>query len=121
MRAPPLCTDGSNDFARYSMQVRVPKILDDVVEKNSDFSPSVRRPVGRLGDDIASDRSLPALGFPAPDYDEWHDELERRRGATWLNAEWFFVECYVYRALMAAVRYWETERDPFAPFKRDEL
>jgi hypothetical protein len=31
------------------------------------------------------------------------------------------AECYVYRCLMAAVRYWETSRDPFAPAKQAEL
>jgi hypothetical protein len=35
--------------------------------------------------------------------------------------EWFFAECYVYRSLMTAVRYWEHGRDPFAPAKRREL
>ena len=42
-------------------------------------------------------------------------------GQTWLATDWFFAECYVYRCLMIAVRYWETGRDPFAAAKREEL
>jgi hypothetical protein len=106
------------------MKVRVPKILDEVVERNSDFDPAVRDAVLRLRDDIHENRELPALGFPAPDHGEWERALTARAGEqrmTWLAAEWFLAECYVYRSLMAAARYWETGCDPFAPVKREEL
>jgi hypothetical protein len=121
MRPPPLRTDISNAFAHYSMKVRVPKILDEVIERNPDFTVSTRDAVLRLRDAIRDDRELPALSLPAPDHLEWEDALAERSGATWLATEWFFAECYVYRSLMAAVRYWETGRDPFAPVKRGEL
>jgi hypothetical protein len=106
------------------MKVRVPKILDEVVERNPDFSGGVRDAVLRLRDDIRENRVLPGLGFPAPDHCEWEAALKTPTGerrATWLDSEWFLAECYVYRSLMAAVRYWETARDPFAPVKREEL
>ena len=61
------------------------------------------------------------MTLPAPDMATWGPELEARPGATWLGTEWFFAECYVYRCLMTAVRYWETGRDPFAPAKSAEL
>jgi Damage-control phosphatase ARMT1-like domain len=121
MRPPPLRTDASNTFAHYSMKVRVPRILDEVIEQNSDFAAGVRDAVQRLRDDIRDDRALPSLRLPAPDHAEWEDALAERSGATWLGTDWFFAECYVYRSLMAAVRYWETGRDPFGPVKRAEL
>jgi hypothetical protein len=124
---PPIRTDGSNPFARYSMEVRVPKILDEVVLRNPDFPASMRDAVHRLRDDIRADALLPPLGFPAPDDAEWADGLARRgdgatsKGDSWLGADWFFAECYVYRCLMDRVRYWETARDPFAPAKAEEI
>ncbi|HMJ50639.1 MAG TPA: damage-control phosphatase ARMT1 family protein [Polyangiaceae bacterium] len=118
MPPPPLRTDPSNAFAHYSMTVRVPKILDDVREENADYPAAILDAVARLGDEIRSDARLPPLGFPAPDAAEWEPELGAR---TWLQTEWFFAECYLYRSLMAAVRYWEQGRDPFAPVKRREL
>jgi hypothetical protein len=106
------------------MKVRVPKILDEVVERNPSFAPAIRDAVSRLRDEIRENRELPGLGFPAPDASEWADALAPRSGErprTWLGSEWFLAECYVYRSLMAAVRYWETGRDPFSSVKHEEL
>ena len=121
MRPPPLRSDESNAFARYSMSVRVPKILEEVSVRNPDYPPSVHQAVARLRDEIRADAPLPALDLPAPDAAEWEEALADRPGATWLATDWFFAECYVYRCLMIAVRHWETGRDPFTPAKREEL
>jgi hypothetical protein len=103
------------------MSVRIPKILDDVIEHNRDYPSLVLGAIARLRDDIRTDAALPPLGFPAPDAAEWESERAEREGQTWLATEWFFAEEYVYRSLMTAVRYWESGRDPFAPVKREEL
>jgi hypothetical protein len=100
------------------MKVRVPKILDDVCQDNQDFPRPILDAVARLRDDIRGDARLPPLGFPAPDAGEWQPEPGAE---TWLRTGWFFAECYLYRSLMSAVRYWERARDPFAPIKRREL
>ncbi|HET6147527.1 MAG TPA: ARMT1-like domain-containing protein [Polyangia bacterium] len=121
MRPAPLRTDESNAFAHYSMGVRVPKILEEVSARNPDYPPGVHRAVARLRDDIRADGPLPELGFPAPDATEWEAALAAHPRATWLATDWFFAECYVYRCLMFAVRYWEDARDPFAPAKSEEL
>lgn len=118
LRPPPLRTDESNAFAHYSMTVRVPKILDDVRQENADYPAATLDAVARLRDEIRGDAPLPPLGFPAPDAAEWQPEP---RTQTWLQTEWFLAENYLYRSLMAAVRYWERGRDPFAPVKRREL
>jgi uncharacterized protein with ATP-grasp and redox domains len=117
----PIATDGSNAFARFSMAVRVPKILDEVIERNPDYPPAITRAVAALRDGIAGDAPLPPLAFPAPDGAEWEPEWLERRGQTWLGTQWFFAECYVYRCLMIATRHFETGRDPFTPAKRAEL
>jgi hypothetical protein len=117
----PLRTDGSNAFAHYSMSVRVPKILEEVSARNPDYPPTIHDAIARLRDDIRGNAPLSILAFPAPDAGEWEAGLAARAGETWLGTDWFFAECYVYRCLMGAVRYWETGRDPFAPAKREEL
>jgi hypothetical protein len=121
MRPAPLRTDRSNAFAHYSMSVRVPKILEDVIARNPNLAPLAERAVARLRDEIAGDAKLPPLRFPAPDAGEWEGAVAAYDGQTWLATDWFFAECYVYRCLMIAVRYWETGRDPFAAAKREEL
>ena len=89
------------------MRVRVPKILEEVLRLNADYAPSIRRDVQALADSIRSNAPIPPLAFPAPDEAEWAGELE---DAGWLASTWFVAECYVYRCLMSAVRYWETSR-----------
>ena len=102
------------------MAVRVPVIIDGVVERNPDYSPAIRDALLRLRDALASDAVLPALSSDAPGSDEWRSELARRPNEGWLSTDWFFAETYAYRTLVEAVRYWETRRDPFLPTKRDE-
>jgi hypothetical protein len=121
MRPAPLRTDRSNAFAHYSMSVRVPKILEDVISRNPGLPPAALQAVARLRDDIAGDAKLPPLRFPAPDASEWEAAVAAYDGQTWLATDWFFAECYVYRCLMIAVRYWERGQDPFAAAKREEL
>ena len=117
LRPPPLRTDESNAFAHYSMRVRIPKILDDVRAENPDYPAPILDAIARLGDDVRSDARLPGLSYPAPDAHEWPEPGAQ----SWLRTYGFFAENYVYRCLMAAVRYWESGRDPFAPVKRREL
>ncbi len=121
MRPAPIRTDATNQFAHFSMKVRVPKILDEVIERNPDFPQPIKDAIARLRDGIAGDMVLPGLGYPAPDAPEWEAGLARRAGETWLASDWFFVECYVYRCLATATRYFETRRDPFGPAKDEEL
>jgi hypothetical protein len=120
-RPPPLGTDESNAFAHFSMAVRVPKILQEVIDRNRDYSPAIRAAIAGLADDIRSNAPMPALAFPTPDEAEWQPDRDDRRGQTWLASQWFFAECYVYRCLLAATRYHETGRDPFRPAKEEEL
>jgi hypothetical protein len=119
MRPAPIRTDSSNAFAHYSMKERVPRILDEVVERNPTYPPRVRDAVRALRGAIAANGPLPPLGAPAPDAAEW-DGLAERAGRTWLDCDWFFAETYVYRRLIELSRFWETRRDPFAPAKAEE-
>lgn len=121
-RPPALRTDGSNAFARFSMQQRVPRILEDVLSDHPEWPERTRGDVMRLIEAIRKDLPLTAsFTLPAPDEAEWEAALAEMSFATWLDAPWFLVECLVYRRLLQACRYWETGEDPFAPRKREEL
>jgi damage control phosphatase ARMT1-like protein len=120
-RPPPLRTDGSNAFARYSMQERVPRIARDVLERNPDYPATVAEAVERLARDIEQNASLPAPRSPEADVPSWAGAHAEHRGESWLGAEWFFAELMFYRELVHACRFWETGRDPFEPVKEEEL
>jgi len=121
LRPPPLRTDGSNPFARYSMEVRVPRIARDLLEKNPTLAPASRDAVERLARSIEEDAPLPAPRGPAPDVEAWTSAHTEHASERWLAAEWFHAELAFYRELAHACRFWETDRDPFAPAKDEEL
>ena len=120
-RPPPLRTDGSNPFARFSMEVRVPRIARDLLEKNPTLAPASRDAVERLACSIEEDAPLPAPRSPAPDVEAWTTAHAEHASERWLAAEWFHAELAFYREVAHACRFWETDRDPFAPAKDDEL
>lgn len=119
-RPAPIRTDGSNPFARRSMAERLPRILQDTLQRNPDYPASINDDLRRLEDDLAADASLRRPRRPAPDGDLWRRRFAPHAGETWLGAEWFFSETLAYRLALDACRYWSTRRDPFAPFKREE-
>jgi len=117
----PLSTDGSNAFARYSMQVRVPRIAREVIERNADYPAPVREAVERLAADLEQDRPLPAPRAPAADVEGWRLAHAERASETWLGTQWFHAELAFYRELALRCRFWEDGRDPFRPAKEEEL
>ncbi|HLY28387.1 MAG TPA: ARMT1-like domain-containing protein [Aggregatilineales bacterium] len=120
-RPAPIRTDSSNDFAHFSMKVRVPNILEEIQARNPDYPAPIHRALEKLSNDLANDAPIPMIGLPAPDYDDWTALYGPHAGESWLNTTWFFAELYLYRLVIEAVRWWETGRDPFAPNKNEEL
>ena len=120
-RPAPIRTDGSNAFAHHSIAVRVPGIIRETIERNSDYPATVKTAFERLAEEVEGNAPLRLFAPPAPDFDLWTPRFALHEGETWLDSEWFFCEMLVYRLMMEAGRYWATLRDPFAPFKQEEL
>ena len=117
---PPVRTDASNAFAHRSMGVRVPSIIDDTIVRNA-YSDIVADALKRLRDEVAGNAPLRLFAAPAPDHALWLPRYAARARETWLGTEWFFAEMLVYRLMVEACGFLATGRDPFAPFKRDEM
>ncbi|MBL8148241.1 MAG: DUF89 family protein [Anaerolineae bacterium] len=117
----PIRTDASNPFAHHTMAVRVPSIVRAVAAKNPDYPPSVQAALEVLAEAMEANALIPPPAPDWPDYATWRSQWEAHAGETWGGAEWFFAEVYLYRLLIAAVRWYETGRDPFAPDKAAEL
>ena len=120
-RPPMIRTDHTNRFAHHTMSVRVPGIIREVKSLNPDYPEPIQRALDELTESLESDAAIPSLHLPAPDYDDWAGSYAEHDSHTWLHTDWFFAEIYAYRLLIEAVRWWETERDPFAPKKEAEL
>jgi uncharacterized protein with ATP-grasp and redox domains len=103
------------------MKVRVPKIIEETQALNPDYPAPIQQALTELRESIESDRPIPMIELPAPDYEEWAELYKPHAGETWLHSDWFFAEIYFYRLFIQAVRWWETGRDPFAPKKEEEI
>jgi hypothetical protein len=103
------------------MQIRVPQIVRDTLQRNPDYPAETRAALEQLVSSIENDAALPAPRAPAIDVATWTAAHERHAGETWLGAEWFHAELAVYREVASRARFWETDRDPFAPAKEEEL
>jgi hypothetical protein len=117
----PIRTDGTNAFARYSMEKRVPRIARDTALRNPNAAPPTLRAIETLARAIEGDAAIPPPRAPGPDVGSWQRAFEAHPGERWLAAEWFYAELAFYREMVAACRYWETGRDPFEPFKEEEI
>jgi hypothetical protein len=117
----PIRTDGSNAFAHRSMAERVPRIFQEVRDRNPDYPAPVHERIEDLRQAIMNDAPLALFDPPAPDYDTWAARYARHDGESWLDTEWLFAEMFAYRHLMDACQYWTTRRDPFRPVKDDEI
>jgi hypothetical protein len=120
-RHPPrIRTDSSNPFAHHTVAVRLPKILDGVIERNQNFLPAVRDAVLGLRDELAGNARLSPIDPALPHAETWARELGRRDGERWQQTDWLFAETYAYRCLVDRVDFWATGRDPFASHKHEE-
>ena len=117
----PVRTDGSNAFAYRSMAERLPGIFDEVLDRNPDYPSEIKEKVRALRDEIVNDEPMALFDPPAPDHDLWARRFAPHKGETWLSTDWFFAETFAYRHLLAASHYWTTRRDPFRPYKDEEL
>ncbi len=126
-RPAPIRTDVSNAFAKNTMRVRLPAIIDETIALNADYPAGIKDNLQKLCDELAGGAPIAGLDPKStPDQAEWAAAIKRQHEIvgsppTWQNAEWFFAETYAYRCLMEAARWAETRRDPFLPKKLEEL
>lgn len=121
MRPDPIRTDQTNAFAHDTIARRAPAIVRQIIRRNPDYDPTIAVALERLAVDLETGAPVTLFAPPAPDYDEWAGWFARRGGETWDALQWWWAEVYFYRQIMAAVRWWETGRDPFAALKTEAL
>lgn len=118
---PPALRVEQTPFTRHTMAARVPGILRQVSERNPDYDPAVHAAINELALALVNDAIMPLPNHEWPDYEAWATLFEPHAGESWLHTNWFFAEVYVYHLLLHAVGYFEGKRDPFAPYKHEEL
>lgn len=123
MLPPPLSTSESGSLARFTFEVRIPRIIDDVIATNrypSDIADALRalraEVLGGLIEPLRED---------APDQADWAEWAAPLAGRRWLDAPWCLAEAFFFRRLLEATRFFQPSphqgRDPYASQKQAEL
>jgi len=131
MPPPYIHTNPPDSFAGWTFRVRIPVILDQVLENNP--LPEIRRAVtafkqslisGTVQDPFAggklSDR------FDPQEMAVWKQEFACYAGSSWQELPFYFAEAAFYLHLLLAYGYYDPDspnfgRDPFAHKKLEEL
>lgn len=120
---PPLLTSEPGSFARDTLAVRIPRIIQETIASNT-FPPDVLRSVQELRTEIIGGRTR-GLTEDTPDRDFWNEVSRDHIGRSWLDVPWYWAESYFYRRVLEATRYFQpgptNQLDPYRAVKQTEL
>jgi uncharacterized protein with ATP-grasp and redox domains len=129
---PYFSTGDAGSFARHTLQVRKPAIIDKIVAAN-DFNTrqeaamaSLKREVlsGVITDPLRDSPEVKALDDES--HAMWRETIPRYSGRSWLDVPFYFAEAYLYFRILFAIGYYDPDssffmKDPYQPFKEHEL
>jgi hypothetical protein len=130
---PPYFSTGDpGSFARKTLQVRKPAILDKIMAAN-DFSDDQFSAMRVLKEEVLHGTIPdPFAGTDDPDGLDavsrvmWLESLPPCVGRSWLDVPFYFAEAFLYFRILLAVGYFDPRssyyvRDPYQAFKEQEL
>lgn len=117
----PIRTDGSNSFARQTMESRLPTNIRNVAELNPALHAEHKQRITFLADAVAAGHLMPDVPDSWEDSADWTARARTHAGESWHDTEWLFAETYAYRLVLDAVRWNTGGIDPFASLKHREI
>lgn len=135
---PPLSTGEPGSFARNTLAIRKPSIVQTILDDHAVTYPEpIKQALGDLRDEVRQGQPIQPLRTAAPDAAHWAEAWRCHPHDSWLDTPWYFAEVFFYRRLLETVGYFgfsgdtpplaegETGRwagrDPFLPRKQAEL
>ncbi|MFI5341838.1 MAG: damage-control phosphatase ARMT1 family protein [Candidatus Methylomirabilales bacterium] len=120
---PAIQTSEPGSFARYTLEERVPAILQETIALNR-FPDDIRGALHELHAELTGG-VIRELREDASDRAFWNVASAPYIGRNWLDVPWYWAEAYFYRRLLEATRYFQPGPwqgvDPFGPKKATEL
>jgi uncharacterized protein with ATP-grasp and redox domains len=106
----PLRGSEPDSFAYYTITVRFPRIINQVLQENN-LPAGQQKSLNQLLAEIPRGALRPLLDQNAPDAGSWSERLQSYRSQDWLQAPWFLCETYFFRRIIEAVCFYEEEPD----------
>jgi hypothetical protein len=127
---PFISTSDPDSFASFTFTDRLPKLIDQIIEKNNLDGTGRRALIGlknRLRSGVVED-SATALGevLEAEEQAVWIGAIAEHVGKSWFDLPWYFAESLFYLEVLLAWGYYSGgcprfAADPFEAFKEEEL
>ena len=124
--SPPAPLRGSEpgSFAEHTISVRLPGIVQRVVESNN-WPENISKQLQALIEEMPYGK-LSLIDDPdAPDDQDWSRYMTPYLGQNWMQAPWFVVEMYLFRRILKATGYFQSGEgagiDPYLVQKRADL
>lgn len=118
-----LMTSEPGSFARHTIQVRKPAIIDLILSHN-DYPSGTQKSLLDFKEEISAGTIQPLMEISS-DRQVWLDELEPWLSKSWLELPWYFAETYFYRRILEITSYFQPGPwmgiDPFARMKQEEI
>jgi uncharacterized protein with ATP-grasp and redox domains len=115
-------TSDPGSFAQRTLQVRVPRIVEETAAQTP-FPPDIRARLAGLRDELLGGVAQP-LHEEAPDRAFWNEIGVPYLGRSWLDVPWYWAEAFLYRRVLEATGYFQPGPwrgvDPFRPTKETE-
>lgn len=116
---PPISGLGEKSFARFTIQNRLPHIIDGILSDHpypsnieSEFRELKERIIhGKLSEYIST----------GTDKNQWKEWLESYRNMDWFEAPFYFIEAYFYRLILDKTGYFSNAIDPFEKQKKKDI
>jgi hypothetical protein len=119
----PISTTEPGSFARNTLKVRIPRIIQETIQENS-FPADILAAMQNLYDEIVRGK-ISALYEAAPDRDFWNEISRDYVGLSWLEIPWYWAETYFYRRVLQATMYFQPGNwylvDPYRVKKQSDL
>ena len=120
---PFIMTSEESSFARNTIAVRKPLIIDQILQDN-DYPAPVRKALLELKTELVSGQIRP-LDEETEDKEIWDHDLQPWTGNSWLAIPWFLAETYFFRRVLEATGYFQPGplqfQDPYAQLKDNEF
>eukprot|EP01080_Neovahlkampfia_damariscottae_P005512 gene5512-9329_t len=110
-----------NQFTYISIVERVPKIIDSIIENNTDYEETVKIELMKLKISLMKGEKPPKRNTSRNEWNLYREVLENYDDYTWLTFPWFFMENMIYHEILEITNFSKNLIDPFEKQKSKSL
>lgn len=116
---PPISGFGEKSFARFTIQNRLPHIIDGILSDHP-YPSKIESELRELKERIIHGKLSEYISM-GNDKNQWKEWLESYRNMDWFEAPFYFIEAYFYRLILDKTGYFSNAFDPFEKQKKKDI